>query len=388
MVSVQNTEELKNTWQRLKKVISDDYESDSVNDCIKEIEENRYLLNRANWVYGETDEIMFKSKMTHQITVKADGKKQKKIINMYSGYFNGSAGEAPAKAFTKARINPEDLNKLNPPKANNAIKAVIGSITGTTTDPTNGCYQWVGGEGKEAFIFLFAWLFVANQLFSQSNNKNIEEIYKSLTKNPVNFSSFDSIAHSEEKEYCIYPIPTQPEITFCKTTRLNPGPPYLYDKLKINNKEYKIEELFYEENQFIPNKEEPTRFNYIISYQFDFNNIKYVCMYLIDAQVPTSTPNFFIVLINLTESDIRPVLLSEQASFNPLCFGDFNNDGKLDYVDWRYGNFFRPYMFFYSLVNHDFEKNKKYFLKIDYNEKNNEYYINKKKSNWFKETNE
>ena len=53
VVSVQNTEELKNTWQRLKKVISDDYEGDSVEDCIKEIEENRNLLNRANWVYGE-----------------------------------------------------------------------------------------------------------------------------------------------------------------------------------------------------------------------------------------------------------------------------------------------------------------------------------------------
>lgn len=30
----------------------------------------------------------------------------------------------------------------------NSIKSVIGSIMGTTTDPTGGAYQWVGGAGE------------------------------------------------------------------------------------------------------------------------------------------------------------------------------------------------------------------------------------------------
>lgn len=32
------------------------------------------------------------------------------------------------------------------------IKSVVDSIDGTIKDPTNGCYTWVGGEGKEGLL--------------------------------------------------------------------------------------------------------------------------------------------------------------------------------------------------------------------------------------------
>lgn len=167
----------KTNFEKMKK--REKYDESNVIEFTKKYNfTNKELLNRANWVYGEgggnfpdhyahaivnlknhgvwgpankpfvSDEAMYKKKMTHQITTLEDGVKKKKIINMYPGYFNGTDGGQPAKAFAKARINPEMLNKLNVPKANLAIKAVIGSIMGTMVDPTNGCYQWVGGAGS------------------------------------------------------------------------------------------------------------------------------------------------------------------------------------------------------------------------------------------------
>jgi hypothetical protein len=132
------------------------------------------LLNRANWVYGEgggfypdhyahamqnlkefgvsgrkpfvSDEAMFSSKMTHK---NSSGK----IVNLYPGYFDGSSGNPNSKAFAALR---NDLNALtsNPTMAA-AISSVVGSITGRTTDPTNGAYQWVGGVGTGGGISKF-----------------------------------------------------------------------------------------------------------------------------------------------------------------------------------------------------------------------------------------
>ena len=122
------------------------------------------FLNRANWVYGEgggnftdyyahtiqnlkehgvwgpankpfkSDEAMFKSKMTH----KSNGK----ILNMYPGYFNGTDGNFNSKAFANLRGDLDELTSNTGMR--NSIQSVIGSIMGTTVDPTIGAYQWVG----------------------------------------------------------------------------------------------------------------------------------------------------------------------------------------------------------------------------------------------------
>jgi hypothetical protein len=135
---------------------------------------NEQLLYRAHWVYGEgggfftdyyayaiknlrkhgvwgpankpyaSDEAMYKQKMTHK------DKKTKKILNMYPGYFDGTDGNINSKAFSKARKKLIEINSLI--RANDAIKSVIGSIDGTIKDPTDGCYQWVGGQGTEGLL--------------------------------------------------------------------------------------------------------------------------------------------------------------------------------------------------------------------------------------------
>lgn len=132
------------------------------------------FLNRANWVYGEgggeyvdhyahtiknlrkhgksgrkpfeSDEAMFKTKMTHQI--KKDGKKI--ILNMYPGYFDGGDGNVNSKAFANMR---DDLNALTSnDKMMKSVGAIIGSLMGLTIDPTGGAYQWVGGAGAQGGI--------------------------------------------------------------------------------------------------------------------------------------------------------------------------------------------------------------------------------------------
>jgi RHS repeat-associated protein len=131
------------------------------------------FLNRANWVYGEgggnftdhyahtiqnlkehgvwgpankpfaSDEAMFKSKMTHK---NSSGK----IVNMYPGYFDGTDGNVNSKAFANLR---KDLYKLTSNEGMRAsISSVIGSMMGTTQDPVNGAYQWVGGAGSQGGI--------------------------------------------------------------------------------------------------------------------------------------------------------------------------------------------------------------------------------------------
>lgn len=135
---------------------------------------NDQLLYRMHWAYGEgggfftdyyahaiknlrkhgvwgpankpypSDEAMYKQKMTHK------NKKTGKILNMYPGYFNGTDGNVNSKAFSKARKNLIELNSLI--RANDAVKSIIGSIDGTIKDPTDGCYQWVGGSGTEGML--------------------------------------------------------------------------------------------------------------------------------------------------------------------------------------------------------------------------------------------
>lgn len=145
---------------------------------------NKQLLDRAHWCYGEggglysdyyafaiinlkehgvwgpakkpfaTDEAMYKTKMTHKVTqIKEDGKKIKVIKNMYPGYFTGTDGNVNSKAFAEKRKNVKDLNSLI--RANQTIKSVIASIMGTIADPTNGAYQWVGGEGSGGGIYKY-----------------------------------------------------------------------------------------------------------------------------------------------------------------------------------------------------------------------------------------
>ena len=224
------------------------------------------------------------------------------------------------------------------------------------------------------------------QLFSQGNNPYVEEVYKSLTEKPIEFTSFDSlVSFHKEQEYDVSKIMTQPEIIFFRAANLCPDPPYSYDKLKIGTAEYTMEQLFYEpENLFVVDGEEPTRFIHLIAYTFDFNRHQYACLYFMNAKIPTSTPNLYIVLLNLSKPENRPILLGIQASFNPYCFGDFNNDGILDYAHWTYGNFYKPTMHFYSVVKDSLIQNTEYFLTVDRKYDGVEKYkINKTKSRWF-----
>jgi RHS repeat-associated protein len=128
------------------------------------------LLNRANWAYGEgggqllrhyahaiknlsehgpskyrgwnSEEEMYERSMTHGVKVTDPETKKTKteIVNMYSGYFNGLDGSPFAKSFANARKTGEYT-----PKMEVAIAETIKAKLGTSSDPTNGAWQWKGG---------------------------------------------------------------------------------------------------------------------------------------------------------------------------------------------------------------------------------------------------
>jgi hypothetical protein len=234
-------------------------------------------------------------------------------------------------------------------------------------------------------IIISIFLLSSAYAYSQSNDPEIEDIYKSLAKLSMEFLtiSYDSIKFKEGTTHDTIEILKQPDILFLKTTNLNPTPPYSYDKVVIKEKTYLLEQLFYDKDElFSVDKEEPVRFNYVAGYTFCFNMETYICLFFMNFMIPSSTPNFYILLSNLSQSDKRPILLGEQASFTPYCFGDFNDDGILDYLDWSYGHLYEPFMRFYSIEEDDFIIDKAYYINIEMDDKST-YSINKQASNWF-----
>ncbi|MBI3239118.1 MAG: hypothetical protein HYZ43_09810, partial [Flavobacteriia bacterium] len=147
---------------------------------------NKELLNRANWVYGESrgtaEEITKRVQNAGDATKTADARvvdyyahainngvikcgSLEKAMKVYmrktvggivqytgDGYFEGEGigGNKQSKEFADAReIGMTTLMKVS--NATNAISAVIGSVNGGI-DPTGGCRAWLGGADAKKYV--------------------------------------------------------------------------------------------------------------------------------------------------------------------------------------------------------------------------------------------
>jgi RHS repeat-associated protein len=147
---------------------------------------NSELLDRATWVYGESGgsgEIItsrtqnagdastvanarvvdyyafaiqnavrklggFQRVLEQRMRKEVDGK----IQPTYEGYFQGTGigGNPQSKRFAQARMSGmEELMEV--PRANNAISAVIKSVT-STSDPTGGARAWLGRDYARRYV--------------------------------------------------------------------------------------------------------------------------------------------------------------------------------------------------------------------------------------------
>lgn len=122
-------------------------------------------------------------------------------------------------------------------------------------------------------------------------------------------------------------------------------------------------------------------------YKFNFASRKYLCFYIQDITNPNYMLNTKILLLDITDlKQIKIVLQDLQASENLQCFGDFNNNGKLDFASWSFGYNFRDTLQLYEL-----ESNRNRFILNDTHylvliDSMSGYYINLNKSKWFNNT--
>ncbi|OXB11720.1 hypothetical protein, partial [Flavobacterium reichenbachii] len=118
---------------------------------------------------------------------------------------------------------------------------------------------------------------------------------------------------------------------------------------------------------------------YAAGYTFSLNSKDYISLYFWDSTLLTSDPNFYIILFDISDKkNINLYFFNEQMSFTPNCFGDFNNDGTLDFANWIYNSPIKCL----TLVGGKFKNVKNKFVIIK-EEPNNTFSINWKKSNWF-----
>jgi hypothetical protein len=153
--------------------------------------------------------------------------------------------------------------------------------------------------------------------------------------------------------------------------------PYYRDKIFILDKSYYIDSLLY--NKKFNSKSKPLHLAYMIGYKFWYNNKSYIGLYFNNLLNPTSNPNYYVILFDITDkNNIKIIATDEQASYNIDCFGDFNGDGFLDFAYWYY---YTDTLKCYTIKNNTLNIIKDKYLVLK--ESENRYKIDINKSKWF-----
>lgn len=144
---------------------------------------------------------------------------------------------------------------------------------------------------------------------------------------------------------------------------------------------YKIDSLFYLEKF---NSDSPIIANSFLSaYEFNFYSKKFIAFYFQDLSYSVTFPNSVVLMFDITDPvRVKYIYVGKQAAENLNCFGDFDNNGVLDYAKWSFGYDFVDSIKCYQLVNEKFilTEPKKY-LKVEQFDR--DYIVCKSKSNWF-----
>ena len=240
-------------------------------------------------------------------------------------------------------------------------------------------------NNKVLFISLF-FIYIAS--YSQSNNISVERIYKELNDKSLHYIKFsdtinliqgDQINKKKKLDFLLLDISIPHNLKFKKFTNNNPNTSFYFrDSIFLFDKKFCLDNLFYGKKTL--KNEEPLRLNYASGYTFLLKSKKYISLFFWDSTLPTSNPHFFIILFDITNiNNIKPYFFDEQMSFNPYCFGDFNNDGKLDFANWKYDE----KLYYTTLTGNKYKTLKNKFVLIK-ESSIGIFYIDWEKSNWFK----
>ena len=144
------------------------------------------------------------------------------------------------------------------------------------------------------------------------------------------------------------------------------------------------------------NKEKIASDNYILFTKsvdfFKFNNEEFILLSAHDRRFFRNLEiNYWILLKVKNKILLKAFCFIDGYQGGNDCFGDFNNDGSLDYMNW---NFLNDKISIYSLRRNNFEIDKKHFIKIKQSKEQKEMVeelginlvydvFDKKNSKWF-----
>lgn len=237
---------------------------------------------------------------------------------------------------------------------------------------------------KAKFIILLLNCIAGN---SQSNSSSVEKLYENLAEKKLKYiqlsDSIDLLQGKQKKgqyesEFVLIGISKSQNLSFKKYSDYNPNSSFYFrDSIFLFDKKYCIDNLFYGKKTL--KKQEALRLNYAGGYTFSLNSKDYISLFFWDSTLPTSNPFYFIILFDISnKKSIQSYFFDEQMSFTPNCFGDFDNDGILDFANWVYNS---P-LSCLTIVNGKFINLKNKFVIIK-EEPNRAFSIDWKKSKWF-----
>ncbi|MEN2401045.1 hypothetical protein GKZ90_0014760 [Flavobacterium sp. MC2016-06] len=125
---------------------------------------------------------------------------------------------------------------------------------------------------------------------------------------------------------------------------------------------------------------------------FEFKGNDFVLLSARDRRFFRNLERNYWILLNVKNKEVlKYFCFIDGYTIGKDCFGDFNNDGLLDYMNW---DFLKDKIAFYSLKNDDFQLNKKYYIKLRQSKEQEEVtkeqgivllydLFDKKKSKWF-----
>ncbi|MCU0322879.1 MAG: hypothetical protein MUE72_10710 [Chitinophagaceae bacterium] len=161
-------------------------------------------------------------------------------------------------------------------------------------------------------------------------------------------------------------------------TKANTNPFIFRDFIVLHNKKFNIDSLYYSKE--FNNDSKFGRYVAIKTYQFTFNQDKFLVIYLSDLSYPSAYTVGLPLLFNITNpKNVIYIPTKFQNDYDNKCLGDFNGDNRLDFIYWH---FFADTLKCYTLIDNKFQLIKDRFLILKIKNYKT-YFIDVKKSKWF-----
>jgi hypothetical protein len=187
---------------------------------------------------------------------------------------------------------------------------------------------------KKCIIIL---LYFVVQYSSAQQNINFD--YKLLAKDTISYKIMPKLGEQiikigndklAKKQY-IYNLDTLQKIAIVVyNNKYSPEGEFSTnrDYIKIKNNKYIVDKLYYGESYL---KNDPLALGFRC-YKFNFLERNFISFFFTIANYSSANQNTFVVLFDVTNIENPKLLLTSfQEAYTPLCFGDFNNDGLLDF---------------------------------------------------------